>query len=171
MKCRRNWRAKASTWWHREVEGRAGARTRLLAQVLEREIGNDEQIEGQRAGEGLGKRVDSDGGITKRDQGGEGSGMKERAGPQKRWAHACPVQPWGAAGRGRCRGRTRQSLSPQRVKDGRGRPGAGGTQRGPNPAWSPDGLQEEVTLQSAVKAASPACTWLRALPVASVPSM
>ena len=84
MECRRNWRAEASTWWHREVGGRAGARTRLPAQVLDREIGNDEQREGQRAGQGLGKRVDNDGGITKRDQGGEGSGMKERAGPQKR---------------------------------------------------------------------------------------
>lgn len=37
------------------------------------------------------------------------------------------------------------------------------------PVWSLDGLQEEVTLQSAVKATSPACTRLRALPAASAP--
>ena len=49
-------------------------------------------------------------------------------------------------------------------QDGRGNPGAEGTQWSLNPVCGLEGLPEEVTLQSSVKAASLACTRLRVLP-------
>lgn len=73
MKYRRNWRAKASTWWNWEVERRAGGQDQVTGSGPG-EIGNYEEREGQRARQGLGRTQDKDGGITKRDQEGEGSG-------------------------------------------------------------------------------------------------
>lgn len=73
MKYRRNWRAEASTWWNWEAEGRAGGRDQVTGSGPA-EIGNDEERQGQRARQGLGRTQDKEGGITKRDQEGEGSG-------------------------------------------------------------------------------------------------
>lgn len=56
-----------------------------------------------------------------------------------------------------------KSPKQQRGKDVRGHPGAGGTQRA-DPVQGQEGLPEKETLQSPMKAASPACTWPRGLP-------
>lgn len=139
------------------MEARAGGQDQVTGSGPG-EIGNDEQRGGQRARQGLGKTQDKDGGITKRDQGGEAPDEGKDRTPQ---LMDLPL-PCAAPGSGRqVETQVEDLTSPITPRKSRlGGKGQGHAERPPSsmePGWP-------RRRGDTVKAERPACLWLRASP-------